>query len=122
MRDEILNEREASNANLTPAEISKAEKEKEEAKRLIRVKRAKYWENQMQQNEDAIKEEYRKVQKRRDEKLQKEKLNVYRNANGTVVEVFKRRKDEYFRGVIEFQSNKPGHEDSIWYYCVFEHK
>ena len=63
----------------------------------------------MQQNEDAIKEEYRKVQKRRDEKLQKEKLNVYRNANGTVVEVFKRRKDEYFRGVIEFQSNKPGH-------------
>jgi len=56
----------------------------------------------MQQNEDAIKEEYRKVQKRRDEKLQKEKLNVYRNANGTVVEVFKRRKDEYFRGVIEF--------------------
>ena len=110
VRDEILNERGASNANLAPAEISKAEKEKEEAKRLIRVKRAKYWENQMQQNEDAIKEEYRKVKKRRDEKLQKEKLNVYRNANGTVVEVFKRRKDEYFRGVIEFQSNKPGHE------------
>ena len=46
----------------------------------------------MQQNEDAIKEEYRKVKKRRDEKLQKEKLNVYRNANGTVVEVFKKKK------------------------------
>jgi len=45
VRDEILNEREASNANLAPAQISKAEKEKEEAKRLIRVKRAKYGEN-----------------------------------------------------------------------------